>query len=64
MKLLFSAALLILSLEIGASAQTAPTPTISIVMAPAADEMAKHGADKIIAALSNHHVSFEQINSL
>ena len=62
MNSLFRALLLTLSLEIAVFAQTAPN--VSIVTAPVADEMAKRGVDKIIAALSDKHVSYEQVNSL
>ena len=61
MKHLFRALLLILSFEIGAGAQ--PPTMVSIVTSPGADEMSKHGAEKIIAALRDKHIPIEEVHS-
>ena len=62
MKNLFRALLLVLSIEISATAQSAPT--LSIFTEGSYGESPRHGFQEIIAALRAKHVSFEQINSL
>jgi hypothetical protein len=40
------------------------TSSISLVTDPSAGEPAKHGAEKLMAALSGRHIAFEQVHSL
>jgi hypothetical protein len=62
MKRLFRALLLILTVELSAAAQTAPT--VSIFTEGTYGEWPRHGIEEIVAALRARNVSFEQINSL
>jgi hypothetical protein len=56
---------LFLILALGVSATSAvSSPDISIVTDPMSGQPAKHGVEKIITALRDKHVSFEQTSSL